>query len=181
MTMADPHGDWPRWAYVPGGGPPADMETLTRAKSSLPARFGECVPYDDPALRYGLALNDRGFFWESHEILEAVWKAAPQGCRDRILLRACIQVANANLKRKMDRPRAVRRLLIEALADIDEVLVRRDSGTSRGFAGSFVVTALRLAIIDVAAEAQPIEDTIASSKNMKQNACFVQFDGGHPR
>ncbi len=53
------------------------------------------MPARHPALRYGIALNDRGYFWESQEMLEAVWAAAPQGGRERILLRACIQIANA--------------------------------------------------------------------------------------
>ena len=60
--------------------------------------FRGYVPARHPALRYGIALNDAGYFWESQEILEAVWAAAPQGGRERILLRACIQIANANLR-----------------------------------------------------------------------------------
>ena len=51
----------------------------------MPSRFRDYVPARHPALRYGLALNDRGYFWEAQEILEAVWAAAPQGGRERIL------------------------------------------------------------------------------------------------
>ena len=64
-----------------------------------------------PALRYAIALNDRGYFWESQEILETVWAAAPQGGRERILLRACILIANANLRLRMQKPHAAARLL----------------------------------------------------------------------
>jgi hypothetical protein len=42
-------------------------------------------------------LNDRGYFWQAREILEAMSPAAPQGGRERILRRASILVANANL------------------------------------------------------------------------------------
>jgi hypothetical protein len=127
----------PRWAYVPGVETEADHDTLAMAKALVPARFNGFVPARHPALRYGLGLNDAGFFWESHEILEAVWAAAPQGGRERILLRACIQIANANLKLRMGKPHAAARLLGEALAELDELLVRKATGAGGGFADAF--------------------------------------------
>ena len=48
-------------------------------------------------------LNDRGYFWEAREILEAMSPAAPQGGRERILRRASILVANANLRLRMEK------------------------------------------------------------------------------
>ena len=131
----------PRWAYVPGIDAKADHATLGTAKALVPPRFAGFVPATHPALLYGLALNDTGYFWESHEILEAVWAAAPQGGRDRILLRACIQIANANLKRKLNRSVAVARLIGEALAELDELAVRMavDDG---GFADRFPARAM---------------------------------------
>jgi hypothetical protein len=127
----------PRWAYVPGVETEADHDTLAMAKALVPARFNGFVPARHPALRYGLGLNDSGFFWESHEILEAVWAAAPQGGRERILLRACIQIANANLKLRMGKPHAAARLLGEALAELDELRVRKATGAGGGFADAF--------------------------------------------
>ena len=127
----------PRWAYVPGVETEADHDTLAMAKALVPARFNGFVPARHPALRYGLGLNDAGFFWESHEILEAVWAAAPQGGRERILLRACIQIANANLKLRMGKPHAAARLLGEALAELDELRVRKATGAGGGFADAF--------------------------------------------
>ncbi len=96
----------PRWAYVPGetAEAEADHETLAQAKCWCRRAFRGYVPARHPALRYGIVLNDRGYFWESQEILEAVWAAAPQGGRERILLRACIQIANGNLRLRMDKP-----------------------------------------------------------------------------
>ena len=124
----------PRWVYRPGSGQP-DRETLERVKALVQSRYETCVPADDPALVYGLALNDTGFFWECHEILEAVWRAAPQGGCDRILLRACIQTTNGNLKIAMEKPRAAARLYAEAAAALNE-LARRQS-TTHGFANSY--------------------------------------------
>jgi hypothetical protein len=145
----------PRWIYLPGVDAEADRATLERAKALVPLRFDGFVPAAHPALRYGLALNDAGFFWECHEILEAVWAAAPQGGRDRILLRACIQIANANLKLRLNRPGAVARLLGEALAELDELAVRR-AGDRGGFAGSFPAEALAGRLRRRTAAAEPV-------------------------
>src|ERR1700740_2112408 len=113
----------PRWAYVPGEttDAEADQDTLWQAKALVPSRFRDFVPARHPALRYGIALNENGYFWESQEVLEAVWAAAPQGGRERVLLRACIQVANANLRLRMNKPRAAARLLGEALGGLNRL------------------------------------------------------------
>ena len=71
----------PQWAYVPGetAEAEADYQTLATAKTLVPSRFREFVPARHPALRYAFGLNASGYFWESQELLEAVWAAAPQG------------------------------------------------------------------------------------------------------
>src|SRR5437016_11309415 len=124
----------PQWAYVPGETTEADADhdTLWQAKSLVPSRFQDFVPARHPALRYGIALNDAGYFWESQEILEAVWAAAPQGGRERILLRACIQIANANLRLRMQKPRAAARYFGEALVELDP-LCRNEASAGHGF------------------------------------------------
>ena len=134
----------PGWAYVPGetADSEPDHETLGHAKALVPAQFFGFVPTRHPALRYGMALNDAGYFWESQQVLEAVWAAAPQGGRERILLRACIQVASANLKLRMRKPNAAARLWGEALAEINELLSRRSVAGGDGFADRFPTTAL---------------------------------------
>ena len=70
----------PRWAYVPGETDEAnaDYETLAQITALVPPRFGGYVPARHPALRYGITLNDRGYFWESQEILETVWRQHPK-------------------------------------------------------------------------------------------------------
>ena len=129
----------PRWTYVPGlskdHGGEADRETLERVKALVPVRFDRTVSVDDPALIYGLMLNDQNFFWECHEILEAIWKAALQNGHDRILLRSLIQIANANLKQIMIQPRAVARLFREALDELDELATRKKP--CDGFAANY--------------------------------------------
>lgn len=135
---------WPQWAYVPGeaAGLDADYETLALAKALVPAAFRGYVPARHPALRYGLALNDRGYFWEAQEVLEAVWAAAPQGGRERILLRACIHIANANLRLRMQRLHSAARLFGDALVELRSLSSRKAAPAGDGFVESFPVAAL---------------------------------------
>src|SRR4051794_36095802 len=130
----------PRWAYVPGEAGEPDAETLAQVSALVPPRFQGYVPARHPALRYGIALNDRGYFWESQEILETVWAAAPQGGRERILLRACILIATANLRLRMQKPHTAARLLSEALLELKELGLRNVGGD--GFADGFPAAAL---------------------------------------
>jgi len=134
----------PEWAYVPGGTAAAEPDhvALWQAKALVPPRFRGFVPTRHPALRYGIALNDAGYFWEAREVLEAVWAAAPQGGGERVLLRACIQIADANLKLRMQKPNATARLWAEALAAINGLLARRTGATGDGFADRFPARAL---------------------------------------
>jgi hypothetical protein len=134
----------PRWAYVPGesADAEADQDTLWQAKALVPSQFRGFVPARHPALRYGIALNDAGYFWESHEVLEAVWAAVPQGGRERILLRACIQIANANLKLRINKPHAAVRLFGEALGELDALGARMATVAGNGFADVFPMAAL---------------------------------------
>ena len=134
----------PRWAYVPGvaADADADYDTLAQVMALVPSRFRDFVPARHPALRYGLVLNDHGFFWESQQVLEAVWAAAPQGGRERILLRACTQIAGANLKLRMLKSHAAARLLGEAQRELEALSLRRASAGGDGFADGFPIAAL---------------------------------------
>src|SRR6201995_3483128 len=139
----------PRWAFVPGETMPgetyeddADYEALAQVKLLVPAAFRGYVPARHPALRYGIMLNDRGYFWEAREILEAVWAAAPQGGRERILLRACILIANGNLRLRMEKPGSAGRLFGEALAELRELGHRKATGSGDGFADVFPIDPL---------------------------------------
>jgi hypothetical protein len=169
----------PRWAYVPGetAQGEADYDTLWRAKGLVPSQFRGFVPARHPALRYGIALNDAGYFWESHEVLEAVWAAAPQGGRERVLLRACIQIANANLKLRMHKPHATARLLGEALGQLNALGARKAAFAGGGFADVFPTAALA-AVLQTKLAQPSLSPTDwvkigAVPPNMKQNADFI--------
>ena len=100
----------PMHAYVPGQTPrhaegAFDALCVTARPGMSPAALA-----DSAAFRAGLHYLDKGYFWEAHEVLEPVWLALPEGCAERHLVQALIQLANARLKALMGRPRAVARL-----------------------------------------------------------------------
>src|SRR5579871_1911374 len=138
----------PQWAYVPGGAveAEADCETLAQVKLLVPAAFRGYVPARHPALRYGITLNDRGYFWEAREILETVWAAAPQGGRERVLLRACITIANGNLRLRMEKAASAAQLFSDALAELQALGHRKSTASGDGFADSFPIDALAAAL-----------------------------------
>src|ERR1700687_2561370 len=146
MSVPPPIADLalPRWAYVPGetAEAGADHDTPATARRLVRSRFRGYVPARHPALRYAFALNAAGYFWESQEILEAVWAAAPQGGRERILLRACNQIANANLRLRMLKPHAAARLLGKALGELNVLAARKATVPGDGFADGFPTAAL---------------------------------------
>src|SRR5436305_7272506 len=133
----------PRWAYDPGKDRTPDREPLEIVKRLVPLRFERCVPADNAAFRYGLALHDGGLFWEAHEIWEAVWKAAPMNGRDRLALRALIQIANAGLKRRIERPRAAVRLIDETKGLLSELIWRGGTSEPKSVAACLRADALR--------------------------------------
>ena len=139
--------DLPRWPYLPGCTPEPDRVALERAKALVPAAFGEAgVARDHPAFRYGLTLHDAGFFWEAHEVWEAVWKAAPKNRCDRLVLRALIQIANVGLKLRMGRKQAAVRLVDEASAELCEAMRRGCSAQRRGLAVALRLKSLRVQV-----------------------------------
>ena len=70
-----------------------------------------------------------------------MWAAAPQGGRERILLRACIQIANANLRLRMQKPHAAARFLGEALGELN-TLGLKATAPGDGFVDAFPTAAL---------------------------------------
>lgn len=105
-------------AHVPGTGSAPDWPPLEAAKALVPDVTSEADWAANQAYIYGFALMRSGCYWEAHEVWEAVWLACPPNGRARTLLRALIQTANARLKARMNRPRAVRRLVDEARREL---------------------------------------------------------------
>jgi len=95
------HHAMPARRHIPGSGSVPDRAVLDAAKS------------DPAAFAYGADLYNHGFFWEAHEVWEAVWMAATPNSARRQALRALIQMANACLKLAMGKRNAFERLAAE--------------------------------------------------------------------
>ena len=92
-----------------------DCASLEAIADRASATTEDSTAAENIAWQYGIRLFNNGYYWESHEVLEAVWLKALPNSRERYLLQAIIHFANACLKRKMSRPKAVMRLSALAL------------------------------------------------------------------
>ncbi len=99
----------PPHVYIPGQTPrhPDDLfDSIKVGLGDVPANRLNRTR----AWAYGLEFLEDGFFWEAHEVLEAVWMACPPNAPERLMVQAVIQHANAQLKRKMGQEQAALRL-----------------------------------------------------------------------
>ena len=95
----------PPHAYLPG-------RTARHPEGLFDAMKEIAVPLaDSPAWATGLRFLRAGYYWEAHEVLEAVWMAAPERSGEKAAVQGAIQIANAALKARMGQGRATERLL----------------------------------------------------------------------
>ena len=99
----------PAYAHVPGQNARHPEGTFDALRATARPGMTEAALASSAAFRAGLAWLHAGFHWESHEVLEPVWMALPEGPA-RQMVQALIQLANARLKDRMGRPRAAARL-----------------------------------------------------------------------
>ena len=118
----------PAHAHVPTSGSVPDLAPLEVAKRLTPAVVSASDWETNVAYLYGHDLMRSGYYWEAHEVWEAVWQTARGNSPERLLLQALIQAANAHLKRKMGRPAAAGRLEIATEKLRAELLVRLGNG-----------------------------------------------------
>lgn len=107
---------WPGHAYVPGLTPrhPEDLFDEVRDTAEEGMTPEELAATD--AWQSGQGYFRAGFFWEAHEVWEPVWIALPPNSKERLVAQAAIQLANAGLKLRMEKPKAAARLCDEAEA-----------------------------------------------------------------
>ena len=100
----------PPHAYVPGQNARHPEDLFDVIKVSVTADMPPEELNSTAAWRAGLVYFETGYFWECHEVLEAVWMQTPPGSPEREMTQALIQLANARLKLRMGKPRATLRL-----------------------------------------------------------------------
>ncbi|WP_108827230.1 DUF309 domain-containing protein [Ascidiaceihabitans donghaensis] len=115
---------WPPHAYVPGQNARHPEGWFDDIKASVAS---DAAVQDTQAWSVGLKYLQAGYFWECHEVLEAVWLALPDPSPERDVTQAIIQLANARLKHRMGKPNAVLRL-----CDMVDALLKGHAGTMLG-------------------------------------------------
>ncbi|MCI4666195.1 MAG: DUF309 domain-containing protein [Neomegalonema sp.] len=105
----------PDTPHLPGCTPRPPEETFAIYLDGLEDTLSPRDLTSTPAFKAGLEAFSRRYYWEAHELWEAVWIRLPPNSAERLLLRGLIQLANAGLKRRMGRTSAASRIL--ALAD----------------------------------------------------------------
>ena len=101
---------FPPYAYVPGHNARHPEGWFDRVKASVSSDVALSELDRTQAWQAGLAYFDAGYFWGCHEVVEAVWLRTPEGSAEREMALALIQLANARLKLRMQKPRAAARL-----------------------------------------------------------------------
>ena len=121
----------PPHAYIPGQNARHPEDWFDEIKSSVETGMSVNALAQTQAFQAGLAYLEAGYFWECHEVLEAVWLQTPEGTSEREMVQALIQLANAQLKVRMHKPKAARRLCkmveghLDRLSGEDAILGQR--------------------------------------------------------
>lgn len=110
--------DLPPHAYVPGRTPRHADGTFDDICTSAKFASGVDGLARSKAWQTGLEWLRDGYYWEAHELFEAVWMALPEDAPERQMVQALIQVANGHLKFRMGRPEAARRVVERANAHL---------------------------------------------------------------
>jgi len=117
----------PARAHVPGCNPRNEDEWLHELASRAETGINCHSASTSMCWRYGLRLFNHGFYWETHELLEPLWQRAAANSRERFLIRAGIQLANAALKHRQGLGRATDRLLGLCEQDLQRAYGRETS------------------------------------------------------
>lgn len=118
----------PTHAYVPGQTPRHPEGCFDTIRDTAEPGMDAAALAATDAFQTGLAYLEQGYFWEAHEVLEPVWMILPEDGEPRIFVQALIQLANARLKFRMDRPKAALRLC----AMVRELLEKTSGGVIMG-------------------------------------------------
>ncbi len=135
----------PEHAYVPGQTPRHAEGRFEHLTATVHQGMSTAQLGQSEAFCTGLVYLRRGYFWEAHELFEPVWMALEAGSDDRRLVQALIQLANAQLKRKMQRPKAAKRLCIV----VRELLATLTGTRVMGLEISQILTQLEAVEVDV--------------------------------
>lgn len=127
--------DLPPSPYLPGRTERPDEGYFDALKEGLETEESIEGLAASAAFQGGLAAFHREYFWEAHELWEAVWMRLPAASAERHLVQGLIQYANAGLKTRMGRQKAAGRIRELAERELEEAFMPgRDAvfGLTRG-------------------------------------------------
>lgn len=113
----------PPYRHLPGRTPKPDDGPAHDMARAAPARMDPEQWQSNDAYLYGFALLRGEYYWEAHEVWEAVWQSCKPNSRERFLLQALIQLANASLKERLGQTSAAGRIRAHAAKLLREVAV----------------------------------------------------------
>lgn len=114
----------PRYRFVPGRSPHPrrDRQGHSYGRPEPKAERVERSAWKTSrAYLFGIDLYNLGYFWESHEVFEALWHAAGSDSAEKQFFQAIIQIAASNLKFFMDADSAGRALAERALTKLSDL------------------------------------------------------------
>ncbi|MBL4892172.1 MAG: DUF309 domain-containing protein [Rhizobiaceae bacterium] len=117
---------FPTYAHIPGSNPRHREDLFDEICASVTPDMTVSDLSKTSAWQSGLDLYRHGYFWEAHEVLEAVWMQCPQNSVERYFVQAIIQITNARLKLIMKRPKAAGRLFDKASTLFHEAGLQSD-------------------------------------------------------
>lgn len=100
----------PEYAHIPARNARPDGAFLEGVCSLAPATTLADEAARNTAWNYGVRLFNEAYYWECHEVLEAVWMNATPNSLEKHVVQGVIHLANARLKLLMERPKAAERL-----------------------------------------------------------------------
>lgn len=122
----------PAYRYLPGRAPhprrDADGHSYGRAEPSVAPWHAADWARLEPWLR-AVDLFNASYWWEAHEQLEALWKAAGKHGHEARFVRAVLRIASAALHRELGREASCAKQAHAALTVLDQTM--RESSARR--------------------------------------------------
>jgi hypothetical protein len=145
-----PEWPLPPYRFVPGLNPhpfrnPAGHAYTDGSPPQEAPWDPHCRWQEDRDWLRGLDLFDHRYWWEAHEVWEAIWHQVARGSPTRELIQGLIQAAAALLKSHLGQTKASERLLARATVRLERVLSEAPTKT-RGLDLPVVLADLHLAV-----------------------------------
>lgn len=104
---------FPPHAYIPGKTARHPEGNFDEFKLSLNSKKYKCF-HETETWKMAFIFLDKSYYWEAHELFEAIWFLCPPNSPEKLFVQALIQLANAGLKQKMGADGAVKKLTLES-------------------------------------------------------------------